>query len=361
MCLGEELYTNNDNLQQGLEFPKGEGDHLSVTYTMMSQLYTAGDKITPSVIKRIFRAEAMAVVRDKEYMGIWQLFALADMLGSTVFSVYPDLGGPVPKAVLGREINPLVLRHRKPLFIMWTSTREDLQKENWIPNHFVPLIQVCGRNENFTDDSDENIELDDSLLDTLLQTVTDSQEMESPIPVIACSQELESPIPVIASSQEMESSIPVIASSQEMESPIPVIASSQEMESPIIAYQGNHHSRSLESPITAISQAMESPIASSQEMESLIASSQEMESLMASSQEMEILMASSQAMESPIASSQETESPIKAYQGNQHVQSPAIIDDENLASVGEQNQATMDNRCRNGRLSHSLRRKEGVG
>lgn len=24
---------------------------------------------------------------------------------------------------------------------MWTSTREDMTSENWIPNHFVPLLQ----------------------------------------------------------------------------------------------------------------------------------------------------------------------------------------------------------------------------
>ena len=89
-------------------------------------------------------------------MGIWQIFALASVLKRPVFSAYPCLGNPTVRADLHRLVLPrldpnisttLALDahddkevHQTPLVVMWTSTRNDMTNQNWVPNHFVPAV-----------------------------------------------------------------------------------------------------------------------------------------------------------------------------------------------------------------------------
>lgn len=108
---------------------------------MMSAHYTPRDKIKRTVTRSILREETKQVLKMNESMGIWHLFALSDVLGCRIVSVYPELGGKLPRMVLGRNISPLVKKNSTPFVVMWTSTREDMTSENWIPDHFVPLLQ----------------------------------------------------------------------------------------------------------------------------------------------------------------------------------------------------------------------------
>lgn len=141
MCTGASDYINNNYLNRGMDFPKNESRNLSVSYTMFSEEYIPGTKITQAETRKVFEAEAMTIVQINRFMGIFQLFALSSVLGCKVISLYPELGADIPKLLLNRNILPRCSSNpRKTGVILWTSTRVDMQA-NWIPNHFVPLVE----------------------------------------------------------------------------------------------------------------------------------------------------------------------------------------------------------------------------
>lgn len=105
-------------------------------------------------------------------MGIWQLFALSSSINANVQSIYPQLGDHLPQITLHRKIIPRGDQNvLNSCTIMWTSTRYDMLNRNWIPNHFVPLIPSTTI-PDFLEDEEE-FALDDSVMMTLLQTVTE--------------------------------------------------------------------------------------------------------------------------------------------------------------------------------------------
>lgn len=139
---------------------------------MFSDQYHAGDRITTAVSSRIFEAEALSVVQSNTFMGIWQLFALSSSINANVQSIYPQLGDHLPQITLHRKIIPRGDQNvLNSCTIMWTSTRYDMLNRNWIPNHFVPLIPSTTI-PDFLEDEEE-FALDDSVMMTLLQTVTE--------------------------------------------------------------------------------------------------------------------------------------------------------------------------------------------
>ena len=75
-------------------------------------------------------------------MGIWQLFGLVSVLGKKICSVYPQLGNPVVRNDLNRIIMPREMRFGEQVYIMWTSTREDMVNRHWVPNHVVPVLPI---------------------------------------------------------------------------------------------------------------------------------------------------------------------------------------------------------------------------
>lgn len=178
MALHKEQYINNDYINRGIDLPRKEAANLLKTYTMFSYQYHAGDGITTEVSSRIFEAEALSVVQSNTFMGIWQLFALSSSINANVQSIYPQLCDHLPQITLHRKIIPrgdqTVL---DSCVIMWSSTRHDMLNRNWIPNHFVPIIpSTTIPNIDFFEDEEEFVldnMLDDSVMMTLLQTVTE--------------------------------------------------------------------------------------------------------------------------------------------------------------------------------------------
>ncbi|XP_033761492.1 uncharacterized protein LOC117343256 [Pecten maximus] len=84
-------------------------------------------------------------------MGIWQLFAAATVMNCVVNCVYPQRGNPNVRKDLNRKIMPIGAANQE-VYLMWTSTREDMGSSHWIPNHFVPLLPLQIPAE-FVDDS----------------------------------------------------------------------------------------------------------------------------------------------------------------------------------------------------------------
>jgi hypothetical protein len=96
MALHKEQYINNDYINRGIDLPRKEAANLLKTYTMFSDQYHAGDRITTEVSSWIFEAEALSVVQSNTFMGIWQLFALSSSINANVQSIYPQLGDHLP-------------------------------------------------------------------------------------------------------------------------------------------------------------------------------------------------------------------------------------------------------------------------
>ncbi|XP_033731766.1 vertnin-like [Pecten maximus] len=180
MCMGIDEYTDNTFLNKGIILPTNEAKHLLNSYTMFSEMYTSGEKITPPVARRMFELEAMDVRAGGSYMGIWQIFALSSVLNCNIISLYPKCGAALPRCILNRTIIPRKIVNResgtKTALFLWTSTRSDMVMENWIPNHCVPLVSAVSQPESkytLFDDEDLSISLEDSMLEHLLQSLND--------------------------------------------------------------------------------------------------------------------------------------------------------------------------------------------
>ena len=140
ICLHKDLYLDNDFLNEGLVHLSTQGTSLKPEFAKISPCFTHGDVLTDAVIERIFENEVQLVTKDKQEMGVWQLFALASVLKVPIISIYPR---GVRKDLLNRPIKPKSMREDAPILsIMWTSTREDMHTQYWIPNHFVPVLQM---------------------------------------------------------------------------------------------------------------------------------------------------------------------------------------------------------------------------
>lgn len=62
----------------------------SKNYAQYSDTYIPGTKLNRQSIQKLYRAEVMAVKEDKCFMGIWQIHALASVLETPIYSVYPN-------------------------------------------------------------------------------------------------------------------------------------------------------------------------------------------------------------------------------------------------------------------------------
>ena len=86
-------------------------------------------------VRAIYVQELLEICKDGAYMGIWQLFQVANVLGNPVFSVYPD-GGNVN---IRKDLNCKIFVRIKQQ--MWTP----MQVANGSSCHFVPLLKVVRR------------------------------------------------------------------------------------------------------------------------------------------------------------------------------------------------------------------------
>ena len=137
------LYVDHTYLRRGEQLSDKEALVLPKSYVMYSELYTPGDIITSSLIERTLFEEIRKVCSANEFMGIWQLFALASVLGRPLQSVYPNRGNPNVRKDLNRSILPREMESNTPAYILWSSNRNDeMTYAHWIPNHFCPILKM---------------------------------------------------------------------------------------------------------------------------------------------------------------------------------------------------------------------------
>ena len=159
MAMNDDVYLDDALLSEGAT--QEESSSLSHTYAMLSDFYIPGVKLSPEAVRSLYASETMEIVKPASYRGMWQLHALASVLGSPVQSVYPGATGSFVTRTLNRRVMPIssTQRHDKLQHIMWTSTHSKCyasgQDGNWFqPNHFVPLLQpmhqVRKQQKNYT-------------------------------------------------------------------------------------------------------------------------------------------------------------------------------------------------------------------
>ncbi|XP_056020048.1 uncharacterized protein LOC125678236 isoform X3 [Ostrea edulis] len=160
-------YLNPNYLGKGVEAEDREKQNICVTYAMFSDLFTPGEKLTPLSIERIYQKEILQICQRNTFMGIWQICALSTVLKTRIYSIYPKLGAMLCQKTLNRYIDPVGMTNQSTIScgILWTSNRH-LTEDNWVPNHFVPLIPVTGPSFEMVDDDITN---DESPIDSILK------------------------------------------------------------------------------------------------------------------------------------------------------------------------------------------------
>ena len=140
----QDNYLDTDYLSRGL--PKGQ------------KLYPSGVALFSDLVqstfmdredtRSIYQKEIHQILKAKEFMGLWQVFALASVLKTPIFSIYPERGNPNVRKDLNRLILPRETTDETetmtPALVMWSSCREDMQDEYWVPNHFCLVLPVSG-------------------------------------------------------------------------------------------------------------------------------------------------------------------------------------------------------------------------
>lgn len=170
-------YLDLTQLNKGIDLPPNEAKSLLKTYSMYSEQYVPGTRLTQSVINKVFENETMSVCPNESFCGIWQICALSSVLKCKLVSIYPDLGNPMYKLTMNRSIVPREnINGDSAGFILWTTTRQDMTFSNWVPNHFVPLLNVS-KPSAVVVCNDDTVDLldsmDSTMLDELIGDLTD--------------------------------------------------------------------------------------------------------------------------------------------------------------------------------------------
>ena len=139
--LYKKLYLSESHLQRGLVSPSRHS--IAKIFAMYSEEYIPGVHIlNKPTIEKIYQMEALKITRLGSFMGMWQLCALASVLGKKLVSVHPKKGNLNIRKDLHRTIEPRISSSNPNdcAYIMWTSARRDMSKGHWQANHFVPLL-----------------------------------------------------------------------------------------------------------------------------------------------------------------------------------------------------------------------------
>ena len=171
------IYLDPQFLRCGQSITDNEAKLLPLAFALYSDVYSGTN------VKVTYKKEILAITKPGSYMGLWQIFAASSVLGCPIFSIYPQLGNPIVRSHIHRLIQPRVPRSDSeiPVYIMWTSTRTDMRKEYWTPNHFTTLLPLAEDSslQLFSDSSfDSSLEVDISTLLNVLSSDAESSLTE---------------------------------------------------------------------------------------------------------------------------------------------------------------------------------------
>lgn len=82
----------------------------------------------------------MAVIKDRSYTGLFEIFAAAQILNRPVQPVFPPLGCDLYRVHCNRIVRAPGCSNNDKVLIMLSSLRSDSVPEHWVPNHFVHMV-----------------------------------------------------------------------------------------------------------------------------------------------------------------------------------------------------------------------------
>ena len=161
LIINENSYLNNKLLKRGLDQDSVlNKSMLTYHYAKRADDYVPGSVMNRKSVQDLFRKEVFNILEDCAFMGIWQLHSLANIFRCPIMSVYPEKGENEHQTLFRRLILPFSDSVLEPLPILWTSNRSDMTDRNWLPNHFVPLLNKLSMHD---DNGVDNIDMDSSL------------------------------------------------------------------------------------------------------------------------------------------------------------------------------------------------------
>ena len=90
---------------------------------------------------QLYKEEVLDICKDGTFMGIWQIFQIANVIKQPICSVHPNIGNPNVRKDLHRTVYCIdnTYNAESPLHIMWTPMQVNAGQRSC---HFVPLLRV---------------------------------------------------------------------------------------------------------------------------------------------------------------------------------------------------------------------------
>lgn len=121
LVINEGLYLDNEYLRRATDIKY----NIKENFAQYSEIFTPGIILTDHIIASIFEEEIRQCVKLGTYMGIWQLFALANILKCPIMSVYLQFVQGNLRLYLHRIMlseKDERVKESNMAHIMWTST-----------------------------------------------------------------------------------------------------------------------------------------------------------------------------------------------------------------------------------------------
>ena len=139
LCLNKDKYLNNCYLKEltGL-------DDYRRTFWGVVFIYRQKQRENPKSERQRegFEAGIVDNIKSGTYSTMWHIFALSNILGFPIQTVYPDVKGSLSnRNYVNVLITPSHMQHPTVAYMMWTHT-SNVDLHGWTPNHFVPLIPI---------------------------------------------------------------------------------------------------------------------------------------------------------------------------------------------------------------------------
>ena len=136
LVLAQECYLDESFLQVGCQ-----GSNVLAKYSMFSGQVVPTPFVQNSA-QSVLREEIMEMRKASAYMGIWQLHALASIVGVPLYSLYPDFAEFLVREHLHRRVYPRQgSAEDVPMAgILWTHSLGKFDSKKWSPNHFVVCV-----------------------------------------------------------------------------------------------------------------------------------------------------------------------------------------------------------------------------
>ena len=96
------------------------------------------------IVSQNYMGACKSTAKNHAYSDAWTIQALASAIGRNIRCIYPFVNGQFDEtaAILNSTFFPKKQLYRQPICIMWSSTVEPTDGKTWLPNHFVPMLDV---------------------------------------------------------------------------------------------------------------------------------------------------------------------------------------------------------------------------